>query len=551
MDSQKSKTCNPEKGRTEKVNLDTILIEDIGQFGMYQFRLLLLAALLVIFIALIAMEFVFTAARINTRCVIPECEREAAEFSPSWISNAVPTSEGSVDNCHRYGSVNATARTLGGCPQEWFDRDEVVTCSDYVYENADTVIHHFGLACDEWRPTIIGSVQSVGGLVSLPLTGFLSDHWGRRCALSWNALHLAWLGLARYWLSNYYGYLVVELFKTTLGAGVFSCAYILVMELVGPKYRVPAGATINTFFSIGQVLLAVIAWAVPYWKHLILTIYIPQFLFISYFWIMPESVRWYMSKGRYEKAEVFLKNVARINKRELSEKSLRALRENAEAEKRLKTVEKEDKQKEPWLITLVFQHKVILRRCCVSPIWWVASALIYYGMSINAVNMSGNRYINFAAAAASEIPGYWIAVFLLDRIGRKPVLVGAYWTCAACQLAYIFMPDSLYGASLSVYLIGKLSIAIVMMSLYIYTAEIYPTTHRHSLLAFSSMIGRLGAITAPLTPALGASIWHHFPSALFFGFALIAGATVIVAPETLGTRLPDTMEEAYAIGINR
>ncbi|XP_045769739.1 organic cation transporter protein-like [Maniola jurtina] len=549
MDFRKSKTSNHENGLTKKVDLDTILTEDIGQFGMYQLRLLMLTALLIIFTALFALEFIFSAARINTRCLIPECEREAVEFSPSWISNAVPTSEGSVDNCHRYRSVNATART-NDCPKEWFDRDEVVSCSDYVYENSDTVIYHFGLACDEWRPTFIGSVQSTGALLALPITGFLSDRWGRRFALSWNALNIAWLGIVRYWVNNYYGFLVVELFKTTLGGGAFSCAYILVMELVGPKYRVPAGATINTFYSIGQMLLGLMAWAIPYWKHLILAIFVPQFLFISYFWIMSESVRWYMSKGRYEKAEVFLKNVARINKRELSEKSLQALRENAEVEKRLKALEKEYKQEQPWLITLVFQNKVILRRCCVSPFWWVASALIYYGMSINAVNISGNRYINFAAAAASEIPGYWIAVFLLDRIGRKPVLVGGYWTCAACQLAYIFIPAGLYGASLSVYLIGKLSIAIVMMSLYIYTAEIYPTKHRHSLLAFSSMIGRLGAIAAPLTPALGASIWHHFPSALFFGFALIAGGTVFLAPETLGTSLPDTMEEASAIGVD-
>lgn len=211
------------------------------------------------------------------------------------------------------------------------------------------------------------------------------------------------------------------------------------MELVGPKYRVSAGATVNTFFSVGQVILGLIAWAIPYWKNLILAIYIPQIIFISYFWIMSESVRWYMSKGRYKEAEELLKKVARVNKRELSEHSLRALNENVEAEKILK--EKELKEKEPWLFTIVLQHRNILKRCCVSPFWWVTSALIYYGMTINAVNISGNPYVNFMAVTASEIPGYWIAVFLLDKIGRRPVLIGAYWTCAACQLAYILMPD--------------------------------------------------------------------------------------------------------------
>ncbi|XP_023935705.2 organic cation transporter protein-like [Bicyclus anynana] len=537
------------KDQTKKVNLDTILIEDIGQFGMYQFRILLLTVVFVILTAFSAMEFVFTTARINTRCLIPECEDiEEADFLPSWISNAVPGTDSSVDACHRYDSLNINT-SIAECPAEWFDRHVIVKCSNYVYENSDTVVHHFGLACNEWGRTIIGSVQTFGGLVSLPITGFISDHWGRRFALSWNAINIAWLGIVRYWIDNYYWFIAVEIIKAVLGAGGFSCAYILVMELVGPKYRVPAGATINTFFSVGQIILSLIAWRVPYWKNLILALYIPQFIFISYFWIMSESVRWYMSKGRYDKAEEFLKNVARVNRRELSEKSIQLLKESAESEK--VQASRDSSAREPWLAALVFRHKVILRRCCVSPVWWVASALIYYGMSINAVDLVGNRYINYVAVAAAEIPGYWLAVLLMDRIGRKPVLVGAYWTCAACQLAYIFTPADFHGAILSTYLIGKLSIAIVMMSLYIYTAEIYPTKYRHSLLAFSSMIGRIGSIVAPLTPALGASIWQYFPSTLFCVFALVAGALVFLAPETLGTRLPDTMEEASVIGVQR
>lgn len=41
-----------------------------------------------------------------------------------------------------------------------------------------------------------------------------------------------------------------------------------------------------------------------------------------------------------------------------------------------------------------------------------------------------------------------------------------------------------------------------MTSIYVYTAELYPTKYRHSLFAFSSMMGRIGSILAPLTPAL-------------------------------------------------
>lgn len=60
----------------------------------------------------------------------------------------------------------------------------------------------------------------------------------------------------------------------------------------------------------------------------------------------------------------------------------------------------------------------------------------------------------------------------------------------------------MFGLSLTVYLIGKSSISAVVTSLYMYTAELYPTECRHNLFAFSSMVGRIGSITAPLTPAI-------------------------------------------------
>lgn len=187
--------------------------------------------------------------------------------------------------------------------------------------------------------------------------------------------------------------------------------------------------------------MGLIAWAIPDWRPLTLALYIPQLITIGYFWVISESVRWYMSKGRYEESEALLKEVARVNNKQLSENSLHLLRVTTENEKKKKALEEVEKADEPWLIVLVFRHKLILLRCIILPIWWITMTLVYYGLSINAVNMSGNPYINYIAVSAVEIPGFWISVLLLSRIGRKPVLMGGFWICAACQIAYIFLPD--------------------------------------------------------------------------------------------------------------
>ncbi|KAJ0183561.1 hypothetical protein K1T71_001537 [Dendrolimus kikuchii] len=534
-----------------RVDLDTILIDEIGQFGWYQFKTVVLAVIVVIFAAWGASEYVFTTARINSRCFIPECETDpsTSEFAPSWILNAIPgTSETSFDSCQRYVNLTSSFDSSGTCPANLFDQNTIVNCDANVYQNTDTVVYDFDLGCDEWRRSLIGSVRTAGTLTALPITGYISDRWGRKTALVMNALNTAWLGVVRYWAGTYIGFMMSEIIEATFGSAGFSCAYILLMELVGPKYRVAVGATMNTFFSVGQILLGLIAWAVPNWQKLTLTLYIPQFLTISYIWLMSESIRWYMSKGRYDESETLLKKVAKVNGKELSEKSLKALRETAEEDKQRRAIEEAQKVTEPWLIVQVFRHKEILIRCCISPVWWITNTFIYYGMSINAVNMSGNRYLNYVAVSAAEIPGYWTAVFLMGKIGRRPVLIAAFWICAACQIAYIFMPDALYGVALTMFLIGKFSIAMVMTSVYVYTAELYPTKYRHNLFAFSSMMGRIGSIIAPLTPAFGAATFDDLPFVLFASFALLSGCLIFITPETLGTKLPDTMEEASNIG---
>ncbi|XP_026319079.1 organic cation transporter protein-like isoform X2 [Hyposmocoma kahamanoa] len=484
------------------IDLDYILVEEVGQFGKYQLTTLLLAAVPVIFAAFASGEYIFTTARIPSRCRIPQCDGETPEFRPSWLLNAINgTSLNSFDNCAKFAnSTQQHPAPPGTCPNTLFDTSRIVDCEAYVYENTLSVVYDFDMACDEWRRSQIGS-----------------------------------------FVNSYEWFLALEVIESTVGAGAFSSCYILVMELVGPKYRVPAGAMISTMFAVGQVLLGFIAWGVPSWRALTRLLYAPQLLVVTYFWILSESIRWLMSKGRYEESETILKKVAKVNKKQLSEKSLEALRTSAEVEKT------REKVKEPWLVVKVFKSKLILFRCIVSPVWWITNTLVYYGMNINAVNLSGNRYLNYVYVAAIEIPGFWTAVLLLDRVGRKPVLICGYWLCATCQFAFAFLPEGYEGLSLTLYLIGKFSIAMVMTSVYLFTAELFPTKYRHTLLAFASMIGRVGSITAPLTPAFAQEVWEPFPSVLFGSFALLSGLLIFTMPETWRRKLPDTFEEAEAL----
>jgi MFS-type transporter involved in bile tolerance (Atg22 family) len=52
------------------------------------------------------------------------------------------------------------------------------------------------------------------------------------------------------------------------------------------------------------------------------------------------------------------------------------------------------------------------------------------------------------------------------------------------------------------YLFGKFAITGAFDTTYVFTAEIFPTKLRNSMLGMCSMVGRIGSMLAPQTPLL-------------------------------------------------
>lgn len=95
----------------------------------------------------------------------------------------------------------------------------------------------------------------------------------------------------------------------------------------------------------------------------------------------------------------------------------------------------------PSLLTAIFQSRVLLRRVCTTPIWWITTTFVYYGLSINATSLSSTMHLNYILTCAIEIPGFYTAVLILDRIGRKPTLASGFLFSAACNISFAFIPE--------------------------------------------------------------------------------------------------------------
>ncbi|CAH2218253.1 jg23260 [Pararge aegeria aegeria] len=233
METQTETKGSTVNGRKESVykkplDLDDVLTNELGQFGWYQKRNILLVAIPMIFSSFIN-EFIFSAAATPHRCRISECGEDGKShvYDPDWILNAVPESASGFASCERYVSSNpGTNGTLDYCPVNLFDKSSTTGCDGFVYAKDNTVVYDFDLGCQEWLRAFAGTMSSIGTLLVLPITGYISDRYGRRFALIISVFNLGLFGLIRAFSVNYPMYLALHLIQTTLGSGTYSSSYI-------------------------------------------------------------------------------------------------------------------------------------------------------------------------------------------------------------------------------------------------------------------------------------------------------------------------------------
>ncbi|XP_068617222.1 organic cation transporter protein-like [Battus philenor] len=518
--------------------LDAVLSE-LGHFGRYQLMIFSLILIPILFSAVYNSQYIFAVADVNYRCMVPECETWPTQYPMGeWEKWAFPEKRGRCERLKPIGS---------GCSESTFDPVKTVPCDHWVYENNNSIVAEFDLGCEEWKRTTVGTIHSAGIFMALPLTAYVSDTFGRRVAFIATGMSPAIVGIIRSFSPNYIFYICFELLDAVVGAGVYTTGFVLALEMVGIKKRVLCGNIISSTFALGQALVAVIAWAVPYWRNLTRVLYAPSLLFFLYYFVIEESVRWLLSKGNKKEAARIIFKAAAINNRKLSPESIKQLTEDSPEDTKTETAEN-SQAKPKSIMRQVFKSKVLMCRLCVCAFWWVTVTFIYYGLSINSVSLAGNSYVNYILTSLIEIPGYVMSVLTLDRFGRKRSIMTAYFVCGISLVSLPFIPPSMIWLQTSLNLFGKLCISMVFSSIYVYTGELYPTGLRHRMMAACSMAGRIGQMVAPQTPLL-MTYMASLPYLLFGVMSACSGFLMILTPETLSVNLPDTIQQAESIAV--
>jgi len=98
------------------------------------------------------------------------------------------------------------------------------------------------------------------------------------------------------------------------------------MEITGTKYRQLAGTGIQCFFAAGQITLSILAYYIRTWRELQLAITIMSLPVILIYFLVPESPRYLLGKGKVEEVDHIVRKIAESNNKDF--KKIEIMSEN-------------------------------------------------------------------------------------------------------------------------------------------------------------------------------------------------------------------------------
>ena len=304
---------------------------------------------------------------------------------------------------------------------------------------------------------------------------------------------------------------------------------IYISEYIPAKYRGRFLGLVEASWVYGALL----ALAFPFilfpmigWRLTFLISLLPLILLPMVYYLAPESIRFLQCKGKTKEAQTLIEK-HNLPAEEFKEEKT----ENQGFKSAIKEIWSKKFRKRTlmlwlsWAVLVYTYHGIFT---------WLPT---FYATTLNFTVVKSIQWVLIVTLA--QVPGYYTAALLLDKVGRKKIAVIFLFAAGigSALLSIATNTDSilLWSITISFFNLGAWS------ALYAYTPELYPTRIRGTASGAAASIGRLAGVIAPTaTPLL--YFYGGLPAA-FAVFALvhIIGAIVIavLGKETKGKTLEE------------
>jgi MFS transporter, putative metabolite:H+ symporter len=396
----------------------------------------------------------------------------------------------------------------------------------------------------EWKltPAQVGFIISAGYLGQLfgaVLFGLLAEKIGRLKTLSITIVLFVSMDIACLFAGSAASMMTFRFLQGVGTGGEVPVASAYINEFIGAEKRGRFFLLYEVIFPVGLMFAGMAGFfLVPIygWKAMFIVGLIPSVLTIPLRWFMPESPRWLASKGRIAQADAVVKLLEDDATRRGN-----VLRDPVVRPFDYKTAPRSDWRE-------LFKG-IYLKRTFM--IWglWVCVYLINNGLvtwlptlykQVFNLPLQTSLAYGWITSGVGVIASVLCAL-LIDKVGRKRWYAAAFLAGTAPLLLLSWLGAA---SALQVLILATAAYAIlqtIAFSLYLYSAELYPTRLRAVGTGFGSAWLRAGSSIGPiLVGSIVADLGIQYVFAAFAAVAAVGGlVTVLFAVETKGRILEE------------
>ncbi|XP_030051567.1 solute carrier family 22 member 7 [Microcaecilia unicolor] len=518
------------------MKFEDVLLE-AGGFGRFQILILVLLSLPRIILPLHFLLHNFIAAVPSHHCAILDQDMPVNITKEDLLLLYIPKEpDGSFSSCKMFSKpqdhllVNYSSQILlnssstQSCVQGWV----------YLHSRF-TITAQWDLVCEKKGLNQASlTIFFIGVTAGAVAFGYLSDKFGRRLMLLVAFVFSLILGMVS---AASVSYLMFSVSRSLLGVALCGLGIITVtlsVEWVDMRHRTLAGVLSSLFWSVGNILLSLVAYLIEDWRWLLVAVTSPCALGILSIWWLPESPRWLLVKGKVKTAHKYLLQCARTNQQPdfASRISIETLSKIADAENTHTSYSYVD----------LFRTSVLRKTSLCAAVMWFGVAFSYYGISLNITGFGLDMYMTHFVYGAIEIPAKLGIYFVMNSVGRRHTQA---WTLLLTALSIgvnTVIPKSVGSVRSVIAVLGKGFSEAAFTTAILYTTEFYPTVLRQNGIGYCAFVGRVAASLAPLTILLD-DVWVLLPEVVYCSVALVSGLMAFLLPETLNTRLPETIND--------
>ncbi|KAI9584726.1 organic cation transporter protein [Glossina fuscipes] len=377
--------------------------------------------------------------------------------------------------------------------------------------------------------------------------GIFADKYGRKSAFTLGAAFFIVSSLFCTFSPWYSLFLIGRFGLGSASSGLFYPGFTMIVENICIKHRSWMSIAFSASYPIGMILMAAAAYLVEPWRYLQLTLTIPALLAIINCYLLPESPRWLLAKGRYDKAyRIVFKQKSHYHLNKMT--TIENFTVTDKKTDSCTTVTLWGKLKAGPLKQIIelFATGRVRKLILTSYFMFCVTSLCYYVTALNAANLAVSRFFYVAITGLVDLPSYLVPVVMLRFTGRKVTTMLMFFLTGIALLMVLVVPESSTTWVVAFAMLGRFGISATYSVVTLYAAELFPTEIRNSALGTCSTWAHVGSITAPYAVDILGPLGWYLPTTICGVCVLAAGLLTLLLPETGTGKLSDHIEDVPA-----